>query len=172
MKRLSLHFSTAVTAALLASGCAGSGDRYPSLAVRDAERFQGQFAVSAPDESARSAPIAPLASSRDVAQLVDRASDSHRAFIDAERGVARSVQGARGARVESETYTSALIALADLTSLRAETAIALGDLDGLAADSAVTFAPDEEVVAARALVLDLVSEQDRALADLWEELRR
>ncbi|MEM9501821.1 MAG: hypothetical protein AAF941_08235 [Pseudomonadota bacterium] len=167
MRRKKLHFSVIALTAILVAACAGDNGRYPSLAVRDIERFQGQFAVSSPDPAP---PIRPIASSQDVSQLVERASQSHQAFADAQPGVANSVMRARGAPINSLAYSDALVALSGLTSLRSETAITLGDLDSLAADSAITFAPYGEMAAARALVLDLLSEQDRALADLWEDL--
>ncbi|QUL39207.1 hypothetical protein [Erythrobacter sp. JK5] len=132
------RLSLAVATAAMLAGCAGDSGRYPSLAIRDAERISGQFTPTARAVE----PVAPVASARDLAAIVDRANASSRAFANARPAASRAVTGARGTSIESDARARALVALADLSSLRSDTAIALGDLDLIAAESAVAFAPN------------------------------
>ncbi|MEM8724961.1 MAG: hypothetical protein AAGE86_05495, partial [Pseudomonadota bacterium] len=90
----------------------------------------------------------------------------------AQSSAGRLVSGARGTSAESDARARALIALADLSSKRSNTAIALGDIDLLAAQGATEFATSNELEAAQTLVVDLLDQQDRALATLWEQLER
>jgi hypothetical protein len=152
----------------LLTACAGDTGRYPSLAIRDAERVQGQYTPASSDTPA--APIQPVAASTDIAALVAQAEASHQRFTQAEAGARELVAGARGLTIESNERQLALIALSDLSSLRSDTAVNLGSLDLLAAQASTTFAPTEELAAARALVLDLVTAEDAALDALWTEL--
>jgi len=171
MTRNFLHLSGPACAALLLTACAGSGDKYPSLAVRDAERAVGQFTPTRTVASSETPARAP-ASAEDLAKLVTEATESHRAFIVARPNASGLVDGARGTATESDARARALIALADLTSKRSDTAIPLGDLDLLAAEARTTLAPYSEIVAARALVAGLVDQQDRTLAELWAKMQQ
>lgn len=168
MNRLSPPFLAAMMAAALLTGCAGDKDRYPSLAIRDAERAVGAFAP-APGNTAE--PIRPVASVADLSALTERAQESHRQFRAAQGGVSRLVESARGQGIESNVRQRALVALADLTAMRSDTTMAVGDLDLLKAEAATTFAPTDDIDAARALVSALLNEQDSALDNLWERLR-
>ena len=77
---------------------------------------------------------------------------------------------ARGRGIESNVRQRALVAFADLTTLRSDTAIAMGNLDLLKAEAATTFAPTEDIELAQAEVATLLAEQDEALDALWEQL--
>ena len=72
--------------------------------------------------------------------------------------------------MESKARADALLALADLSSKRSDTAIALADLDLMAAQSATQFASTTALADAQKVVLQLVTQQDNALARLWEQL--
>ncbi|MBD2842289.1 hypothetical protein [Erythrobacter rubeus] len=155
-------------AAFAVTGCAGDPSRYPSLAVRDVERAMGQFSPTAAEDPE---PIRPVASSADIGALTARAQQSHDRFLEAQTGVTRLVESARGRGIESNARQRALVALADLTALRSDTTLAVGDLDLLKAEAATTFAPTEEIDAAREEVAALLAEQDDTLDSLWEQLR-
>ena len=162
----STRFAALVTCALL-SGCAGSVVRYPSLAVRDVERAQGQFApVDAPER----APVSPVASADDLSALVIRASQSHTRFIETRPAVRQLVSAARGQGIDSNARQLALVALADLTALHSDTAIPMNDLDLLKAKAATSFAPVEAIDIARAAVAQLLAEQERELDSLASEV--
>lgn len=159
--------TSAATGLALLAACAGDSGRYPSLAIRDAERFTGQFQPASP---APSDPVPAVASSEDLLVIVDRAQDSHERFIEASLGVRRIVESARGLGIDTNARQQAFIALADLTAMRSDTATSLADLDLLEARAYTTFAPTEDVAAARALVASLVSEEDGTLDTLLAEL--
>lgn len=162
------HFSTLGAMALLV-GCAGGGEKYPSLAIRDVERVQGQYT---PVQPSTPEPIRPIASSADIAALLSQARDSHRAFVGAQPQVLRQIQATAGMTEDSKARQAALIAFADLTSLANDTAIPVADLDRFRAEAATTFAPTEAIDAARAEILLLIDEQNKVLDALDRELSK
>jgi hypothetical protein len=163
-------FSATLPVVASLGGCAGSSDRFPSLALRDFEtRPVGAVAQSGLIDAPRPAP-APDSSL--IAAIVSAAEVSFEKFASQQPTVSRLVIGARGQNVESTVRARALVALADLTSLRSSTELHLADLDLLMTDAKTGFAPSDEVSAARALVLDLVTREDAMLDDLWAEMER
>jgi hypothetical protein len=88
-------------------------------------------------------------------------------FARQQTAAAQLARAAAGQSVESNARARALVAMADLAAKRGATSAVLADLDGLAANSAVTFAPAQEVEAARAQVLGLVTSQEAAMERLW-----
>lgn len=163
---LPLHLALMATAITLA-GCAGSSDKYPSLAIRDAERVTGQFTPSAPEAE----PVAPVVSRQVTADIIGRAYGLRQRFDAAETNAAQLVRAARGAGPESDSWAQALVALAELTSIRGQTAIVLADLDDLESKAATSFAPTDNIRAAQIQVAHLVKEQDAALDSLSAQLR-
>ena len=156
---------------MLLSACAGSSDKYPSLAIRDVERVSGQFA-GGPEVKPVDLPIPPLTPDRNIASLLEAATGSHERFLAREPSVRRLATSARGAGVDSLLRGNALVALSDLTSLRSQTEIALADLDLLIAERTNRLEPADDAVAAHAQVLTLIGEQDRTLNALWGLLGR
>lgn len=155
-----------LSASLLIAGCAGSGDKYPSLAVRDVERAQGQFTPTAVERE----PIRPVATAADIAGLVRTAEQAHARFLDQQASAMTLVSSASRLGIESNTRQRALVAVADLVSIRSDTAIALADLDLLAAKASTTFAPTDELIAARSKVEALISAQSSTLDALSRQL--
>lgn len=153
-------------ACALIAACAGASDKYPSLAIRDAERAQGIFTPVEPDPE----PVRPVASDEDIAALVARARAAHLEFEQAERGARSLVMQARGRSIESNARQLALVALADLATLRSQTAVPMGELDQLKALAATSFAPVEEIDEARAVVAAYLDDEDQSLNALWETL--
>ncbi|MBV7259558.1 hypothetical protein [Erythrobacter crassostreae] len=157
----------AASAATFLSACAGSSDKYPSLAIRDFERTQGQFT---PLQAEEPAPIRAVATSQDLNDLVARAETSHGRFTRSQTNATALVRLAAGKSIESDDRQRALVALADLTAMRSDTAIALADLDLLTAEAATTFAPKEDIELARSKVETIITAQNRALDVLWQRL--
>jgi hypothetical protein len=152
------------------AGCASTGDRYPSLAIREAEireadRVAGEFAVVPPAEPTPLPPIAPETAGR-LGQLRAQAATAHQKFLAAVPGTRSAVAAARGSGITDDRWASAQVALADLDSSRSEAAIALGDLDLLFADAALAQELRDEIVVARTEVTGLIAEEDRVLAEL------
>lgn len=168
-KTKDLGAKTTMLAALFAlalSGCASADGRYPSLAVRDAERFSGEFAPSAPTQ----ATVSPVTSAQQVSDFIALARGAHREFVAITPQATSIARMARTAGPSSDRRSQALVALAQLTSLRSQTAIALANLDALEAQAATTFAPMVEIKAAQTQVTQLVSEQDVILDSLTAQV--
>ena len=148
------------------AACAGDKGRYPSLAIREAERVSGEIGPR-PSVEPVDLPIRAITPDQSIAALVARANATHQTFQSRAPGVRRVVNGARGSGRDSEARGNALIALADLTSVRSQTEFALADLDLLVADRTNRLEPADEALAAHAQILALVTEQDRTLAALY-----
>ena len=144
------------------SACAAGDARYPSLAMRPFET-----APPPADTAPAAQPTPPLADSAQLAALVSRAVSADAEFARQQTAAAQFARAAAGQSVESNARARALVAMADLAAKRGATSAVLADLDGLAANSAVTFAPAQEVEAARAQVLGLVTSQEAAMERLW-----
>lgn len=148
------------------AACTGDAERYPSLAIRDVERVEGLIVPAAAVEPAE-LPIRSLAPTTGIDALVAQASETHRTFV-ARQPAARSLASrARGTGRDSEARGQAIVALADLSSLRSQTEFALADLDMLVAERTNRLEPADDAIAAHAQVLALVNEQDRTLNSLW-----
>lgn len=159
---LMLAFSPAIL-----SACAGSGDRYPSLAIRDAER---RVSVAEPTEPP--APVAPVASAQEISAIVAEAREANAAFREAQPGVRRLAEAARGLDFESNAYSNATAAVATLSALRGQTVSALGRLDELETEAAAIFAPTEDIRSAQAEIEGMVIEQSAALEAVSANLAR
>lgn len=153
----------------LIAACAGDKGQYPSLAIRDVERAGGLIDTGPPVEPVP-LNIAPIIPSSSIAQLVEQARASHNDFLAREPSVRSLATGARGTGRDSDVRGRAIIALADLTSLRSRTEIPLADLDLLIAERTNRFESAEDAIAAHAEVLSLVNQQDRTLDNLWSIL--
>ena len=163
-QRCQLGWTLAFVALL--GGCAGNSDRFPSLAIREAERFSGTFNPP-PSDPAEAVPA--VTDTQTLAQLVDKARSAHARFIETEPGTAALVEQARGLTAETNEWASAQIALADLAAHRSEALIALGDIDLLAAQAATTFAPEADIAAAQEQVSSWITIQDNVLLTLMRE---
>jgi hypothetical protein len=155
------------------AACTTSGDRYPSLAIRDVERAQGQF------EPVASTPLTvpevvipaggPLADR--LAALGAAADAAHRAFLASAPTATRRANAASGAAIGSDAWASAQVALANLDSARSVTAIALGDLDTLMVATAVQAQDVSAIEVVRQQVIAQITEEDEVLARLRAQVR-
>ena len=157
----------------LLAACASTGDKYPSLAIRDVERAEGRFepAPATPlDVPPVTAPLTgPLAER--LAALGTAATASHRAFLGKAPAATRLANAAAGAAIGSDAWASAQVALADLDSARSATAIALGDLDALMVGSAIQGEDVAAIEVVRQQVLTQIGEEDDTLARLRAKVR-
>lgn len=150
------------------SGCASADDRYPSLAVRDAERVQDTLEPALSDQpevigqSNLDALVAP----------VDRAQEAHAQFTAMEGQVRSLVFASRGIGPEDDRRAQALAGFAQLTSLRAKTALALSDLDLLELKAATGFKRTQEIREFQSTILKLIEQQDKTLDSLNEAMTR
>ena len=165
--------SLVLTVSLTLAACATSSDRYPSLAIRDVERAQGQFtpAPAAPLEvpdvpSVGSGPLGDR-----LAALGASANASHRAFLASAPAATRLANAAAGSTIGTPAWAAAQVALADLDSARSNAAIALGDLDALMVGTAVQAQDVSAIEVVRQQVLAQVAEEDEVLARLRAQIR-
>lgn len=147
------------------SACAGSGDRYPSLALRP---FETGEAPPSPPPAPIVVATAPAIGAGEIAALRGRAAAAHAAFQRQQPVAARLARAAAGQSVESNTRAQALVALAELTSLRSNTAGVLADLDLHAVNAATALRPDPALEMAQSEAAALVASEDAALVRLWE----
>ncbi len=167
MKQTLRPFALSSLAAVLLAGCAGSSDQYPSLAVRDAERAVGQFTpASSAEVDAGEAPAASPQTLGKLRDAVELARGAHQQFIAEQSDTRQLAQAAKGAGVESDLHSRALIAIAGLSALHSQTNLALSDLDQLEFIAGSTFAPVEDIKAAQTLVQLMIAEQDAVLDSL------
>ncbi|MEL6529056.1 MAG: hypothetical protein AAFQ27_03790 [Pseudomonadota bacterium] len=150
--------------ALLLAACAGSSDKYPSLAVRDVERLQGQFTPTTPDPE----PIRPIVSEDQLVALVMQARDAEQRFRKASIPAMVLAGTARDQSMESSARQQALVALADLSTIRSDTAIALAELDLLRAEAKTNLAPTDRIEAAMTEVVAILEGQDGTLAGIYD----
>lgn len=154
--------------ALALSACASTLDRYPSLAIRDAERVEGTFETdAAPAPAPVPAPPSAELISR-LAELRSEAASAHREFLSIVPDAQRRVAAAGG--VGSDGWASAQVALASLDAARSKAAVPLGHLDVLFIDATLAADQREAIVAAREEVLAMIAEEDAALAQLRARL--
>lgn len=155
----------AAALALSAAGltaCAGSGETYPSLAIRSFERAGVPQAEPAP------LPIRPATPTARLDALRADAAAADRAFAAREGEAARLARAAAGQPADSGARASALIALAELDRHRGRTAIALAALDSLAAEAAAALSPDPALADAQGEVAAVLAREDAGIARLWE----
>ncbi len=156
----------ALSAALALSACVGSGDKYPSLAVRDAERASGAFT---PVVEAPTPPVADPALLAGLQAIEARARSSYDAFQSAIPAAETALSAARGANQSSNRWAAAQIALAELDSQRSQTAIALTDLDLIYAEASSELTMAQEIAELRAKVASFVRAQDQIMSALLEK---
>lgn len=148
--------------------CAGSQGDYPSLAIRDVERAQGQFASGEParlDVPPVEVDLTGGLEAR-LASLVAAARQAHDEFVKVTPRAEQLVAAASGSDVGNDRWAAAQVALAELDSARSRAAIPLGDLDTLYTAARISVEEVEAIDAARNEVIALVSAEDTVLADL------
>ena len=150
-------------AALPLTGCASPG-RYPSLAIRDAERATGTLQ---PAEAEPYVPPATPAETLDrIGRLAADAQAAHRAFLSAVDQGRGTIAAGRGAATGTEAWSRAQVALADLEASRSQAMIALADLDRLYVDAELAGGELERISAARDQVAALIESESRTIEGL------
>lgn len=168
MQKAPSPFTLSILLAFALGGCASADGRYPSLAVRDAERATGMLTPAAPAPPAKNGVV-------DTEQLLaplDRAQAAHAQFTMRQSEVKTLVLSSSGHGPEDDARARALVGLADLTSLRGQTALALSDLDQLEASAATQFGRTNEIRDLQASIQQMIAQQDAALDSLSEMLTK
>ena len=158
-----------LTAALLLGACARDTGEYPSLARRPAERLTATFdAPAAPEVVVLPAPSALVTGQ--VGPLVNSAQRADAKFRLREPRARSLVGSSGGAKMGSESWAVATIAVSELEVARAEAMLALADLDALYNDTRVRGEDPGAIGAARDTVTGLISRQDQVLGELRSRL--
>lgn len=153
--------------------CASAGGDYPSLAIRDAERAEGQFDSGEPARLDVPPVEVDLTGGLDarLSSLVSAAEEAHATFTEVQPRAERLVSAAAGSAVGSDSWAAAQVALAELDSARSRAAVPLGDLDALYAAASVAAEETSTIKEARNRVIALVEEEDATLASLRARIR-
>ena len=161
----------ALSIASLAGACASAGSDYPSLAIRDAERAEGQFDTGEPARLDVPTVEVDLTGGLDarLSSLVSAAEEAHAEFVSVQPRAAQLVAAAGS--TGSDSWAAAQVALAELDSARSRAAIPLGDLDMIYTSTRVAAEDASAIEAARDRVVTLVGEEDAVLEDLRARIR-
>ncbi len=155
-----------LTALAALAGCQGASDRYPSLAIRDAERV----AMTNPDalDIEPPAPVTPLS-----AEMLSRAKGfgaqvraAHTRFQRVAESARRPIARARGSAPGSDAWAAGQVARAGLNSARSETAFAFADLEALTIEARTELVELDALNAIHEEAEGLVREEDRIIARL------
>ena len=173
MARLSIRIAAPLGALLALTACNADRARFPSLAIRPAERAYNTGQQPAPAASTSPAASADLPAR--VAALRETAMAAHARFTAQQSQAASLINAAKGSAPGTEAWSRAAVALASLTSARGEGMVALSDLDRLliAATEAAAIGPDDDlkvIAPAHRAVADLLGEEDRTIAALGNKL--
>ncbi|KUR72916.1 hypothetical protein AQZ52_06855 [Novosphingobium fuchskuhlense] len=173
MASLSIRLVAPLAAFLALSACSADRSRFPSLAIRPAERaYQtGQRAMPAPPSGAAATADLPAR----VATLNEKATAAHARFVAQKAAATALINAARSTAPGTEAWSRAAIALAGLSAARGEGMVALSDLDRLliAATEAAAVGSDTDlqvVAPAHSAIAALLAEEDRTIADLGDRL--
>ena len=165
--------SLGIASAVSLGACTTPQGDYPSLAVRNVERAEGEFATGQPARL----DIPPLDVDLEgglegrLAALVSAAQDAHAEFIAVAPRAERLVAAASGSGIGSDSWAAAQVALAELDSARSRAAVPLGDLDVLYTAARIAAEDAAAIEAARNQVIGMVSVEDATLADLRSRIR-
>jgi len=167
MRRL-IYTAASISAITMLTGCAASSGKYPTLEIREAERVSGTFGVPA---AIKPAPL-PASDARSLPEIEAAARTAHMKFGQSLPAARSTIDAAHGTDPSSNDWAAAQIALADIESLRSDTAIALAELDLLYAQTTLRFEQREAVGRIQQAVERLIAEEDAALTELKTAIAR
>lgn len=173
MAILSIRLAAPIIALLALNACNAERSRFPSLAIRPAERAYGTGQPVTPTPSLPLSTQLPASADPGAraAALGDAVRAAHGRFLERQGPATRVIEAAKGAAPGTEAWSNAAIALAGLTSARGEGMIALSDLDRLliAATEKVATGSDDELKLVGPIHHDAaarIAEEDRTIAAL------
>ncbi len=164
-----IHVSFLLGIGLSLSACATDAGLYPSLARRPAERITATFApVAPPVPIPLPPPAAAVAGRTDV--LVGAARSADAKFRQKEPRARALVNSTGRARMGTEAWSVATIAVSELEAARGEAMVALSDLDLIYNDVRVRGEDPSAIGAARDSVVALIAQEDLVLGELRSRL--
>jgi len=177
MALLSTRNTVTVLLLLTLAACNADRSRFPSLAMRPAERVYGSGQPVTPNATAPLEAQHPAGAglSAKVAALRETAWAAHARFLDQHGPALRLAEAARGAKPGTDAWSRATVALAGLTSARSEGMVALAELDRLmiAATEAAALGSGADlaiVAPAHSEVEARLEGEDQVLASLGNQI--
>lgn len=154
------------------TACTSTSDRYPSLAIRDAERAYASGAF----DSHPTPPPAPVELSaalvQKLSQLQGQAQQAHHAFLAAAPRTRTLVNSARGSAIASDSWVAAQIGISGLEAHRNRAMVAMADLDALLLQTEIEGGAREAVQQAHTAVDSMIHEEDSVLSSLKGQLQQ
>ena len=165
-----MPFALCLIAPFALAACAQDVSQYPSLAKRPAERLNATY--GAPQAQVQPAPL-PLPGASILGQvdsLVAQARQGDARFHRGESTAQRLVGQSGRARIGTEPWSIATMAVSELEAARGQTMVPLAELDRLFAE-AMTMGQDVTRIAdARDQVIRIIGRQDDVLSGLRRRL--
>lgn len=156
--------------ALALSACAQDASKFPSLAKRPAERVTAVY--GAPQQAA--SPIAlPQPGGGVLSQvdsLVGKAAEADVRFSRGEATAQRLVSQAGRARIGSEPWAIATMAVSELEAARGQAMVPLAELDRMFAEAMTRGEDVTRIADARDRVIAIIARQDTVLGALQRRL--
>ena len=168
MIRAGNHLYLAVPLIMALSACASSDGRYPSLAVRDIERFNS----AAPVEPDKPSDTKRTEHQKTVTIAINDVVEAHERFLAYKPEAFRLIEASRGLGNESDSRAQALIALAVLRGHHSAAVMARGRLDELIAKETIEYGEPFIADLGQSLVEDRLSHQTATLDSLSETLKQ
>ncbi|MEQ1498282.1 MAG: hypothetical protein ABL914_06450 [Novosphingobium sp.] len=168
--RYSSSFALPLFAAIALGACSQSIGEYPSLAKRPAERVTAIYGV--PDAAPAQTPLAQpdAAVLGQIDSLLAQAGRGDARFRRGEPTAQRMVAQAGRARIGSEPWSLATMAVSELEAARGETMVPLAELDRLFAEAFTQGLDVTAIAKARGTVIAIVGRQDDVLSGLRQRL--
>ena len=159
----------ALVLVLSLAACAGASGEYPSLERRPMERITATYTPAAPaTPQPLSQPSAEITGK--LEPLIAKARSADARFREKESR-ARSLAGsAAGAKIGTESWNIATVAVSELEAARGEAMIALTELDLLYNDTVLRGEDASAIQAARDTVTALIDQEDKVLGELRDRL--
>ena len=156
--------------ALSLGACAQDAKEFPSLAKRPAERLTATF--GAPDTPAAPQPL-PQPSANvlgEIESLVAKAQQADARFRRGEVAARRLTGQAGRARIGSEPWAAATMAVSELEAARGQAMDPLAELDRMFADAMTRGEDVTRIADARDRVIGIITRQDQTLIGLLRQL--
>lgn len=152
--------------ALVLGACTTTGDRYPSLAKRDAERYYGTLQPVSPDAAAPTIVQPDAQLSQKLQSLRNAGAEAHGEFLAALPQIRTTVEGNTGAEMGSDGWFVAQTAISGLESQRGRTMTALAELDRLYIAAQLEGGAREAIGAVQQEVETMVLAENAQIAEL------
>lgn len=171
---LGMHRSQLPVAILLSAltlgGCAQDVDQFPSLAKRPAERVTATYGTPQAQATPVVLPQPSAQALGEAESLVAKAQQADARFRRGEPTARRLVGQAGRARLGSEPWSIATMAVSELEAARSQAMVPLAELDRMFADAMTRGEDVSRIADARDRVIAIIARQDQTLIGLLRQL--